>query len=282
MSNARWSPVLPLSLALVLSACLAGSGSDAVGADPEVAAAPVRMLPLRDGAVDAVRVAPVDEAVLGASLTGASGPVIAHVVVHPVYWNSTTQFQSNLNAFYQAIPNSTYFDLLAQYGVGRGTGVNGVVDNRTTVSVTDAAIHSELNRMFSAGILPLPNASNYYPVHFPPGVTITAPDGSRSCVQFCAYHSSYVVNGVNVFYGVIPDQGGGCAGGCGANAQRVNNLDAVSSAELVDTVTDPLHTSATEITDLCGGAQVSVVGGDSATYVVAKFFSNAAGRCVPP
>ena len=48
-----------------------------------------------------------------------------------------------------------------------------------------------------------PGANTYYPVHFPSGMTITAPYGSRSCVQFCAYHGTYVRNGVNVNYGVI-------------------------------------------------------------------------------
>lgn len=53
------------------------------------------------------------------------------------------------------------------------------------------------------------------------------------------------------------------------------NLDAVASAELVDTV------SSANITSLCGGQQTSVVGGDGKTYTVVKFFSNAANRCVP-
>jgi hypothetical protein len=271
-------------IALRLPACVAAPEPDepgAPGAAPEPAAA-VRMLPLHGAALDPGPTGAAEAALAVGALPGLPGPVIAHVSVHPVYWNSATQFQANLNALYRAIPNSTYFDLLAQYGVGRGSGVNGVVDTRVTASVTDATIHTELNRLFSAGALPLPNASNYYPVHFPAGMTITAPDGSRSCVQFCAYHSSFVRAGVNVVYGVIPDQGGACAAGCGTNAQQVNNVDAVSSAELVDAVTDPLLTAASEITDVCGGQQTSVVGGDGATYVVAKFFSNAAGRCVPP
>jgi hypothetical protein len=44
---------------------------------------------------------------------------------------------------------------------------------------------------------------------------------------------------VNVNYGVIPDQGGSCAGGCGANAQRVNHVFSVSSHELIEATTDP-------------------------------------------
>jgi len=141
--------------------------------------------------------------------------------------------------------------------------------------------------------LPLPNANTYYPVHFPAGVTITAPDGSKSCVVFCAYHGTYVRNGVNVNYGVIPDQGGGCAGGCGSNAQRVNNLDAVSSAELADVATDPAVGLATtfgpplgwydpnlgEIGSICTG-HGTTVGRDGVTYTVQLLWSAVTGTCV--
>jgi len=236
-----------------------------------------------------------DAAPAGAHLTFFGGPTLTHVSVHPVFWNSNTQFQSNVNAFYKGITSSTLFDMLGQYsGVGRGTGVNGFVDNRTTTRVSDAAIHTELNRLFTAGSLPVPTASNYYPVHFPSGVTVTGPDGSRSCQVFCAYHGTYVRNGVNVNYGVIPDQGGSCAGGCGNNAQRVNNMDSVASHELVEAVTDPAVGLATtfaaplawydqtngEIGDICNGQQGTTVGGDGVTYVVQTEFSNAANYCV--
>jgi hypothetical protein len=231
----------------------------------------------------------------GAHLTFFGGPVLKNVSVHPVFWNSSTQFQSNTNAFYKGVTASRLYDMLAQYSaIGRGTGVNGILDNRATASVTDAALHTELNRLFTAGSLPLPNANNYYPIHFPAGMTITAPDGSRSCVQFCAYHGTYVRNGVNVNYGVMPDQGGGCAGGCGNNAQRVNNMFSVASHELVEATTDPAVGLATvfgpplawydrtfgEIGDICNAQQGTTVGGDGVTYVVQTEFSNSANNCV--
>jgi uncharacterized protein YjaG (DUF416 family) len=50
-----------------------------------------------------------------------------------VFWNSKVAFQSNLNAFYNAVPNSTLFDMLHQYSlIGCGNGVAGFVDNRTS------------------------------------------------------------------------------------------------------------------------------------------------------
>jgi hypothetical protein len=287
MTQSRWLSILSLSTALFIPACLDANDDDAAPADDGTA---VHLMPMHDPAAKVSDAAPA-----GAHLTFFGGPTLTHVSVHPVFWTSGTQFQSNLNAFYKAVTNSPLYDMLSQYsGIGRGSGVNGIVDADTATRVSDASIHTELNRLFANGSLPAPSASNYYPVHFPAGVTITAPDGSRSCQVFCAYHGTYVRNGVNVNYGVIPDQGGSCAGGCGNNAQRVNNLESVSSHELIEATTDPAVGLATtfaaplawydrtngEIGDICNGQQGTTVGNDGVTYVIQLEFSNAANNCV--
>jgi len=288
MTNSRLFQLLSVSTTLLVSACVA----DATDNTDETAAVDdgtvVHMLPMQTPGAKVANAAPA-----GAHLTYFGGPVLTNVHNVPVYWNANTQFQSNLNLFYNDVPNSPLYTMLAQYGIGHGNGQNGFVDNRTTTRVSDAAIHTELNRLFTAGSLPLPTANNYYPVHFPSGVTITAPDGSRSCVVFCAYHGTYVRNGVNVNYGVIPDQGGGCAGGCGGNAQRVNNLTSVASHELVEATTDPAVGLATvfgpplawydqtngEIGDICNGQQGTTTG-NGRSYVIQLEFSNSANNCV--
>jgi hypothetical protein len=287
MTHSRWLTILSLSTTLLVSACVAESdGTDE--SDPSADGTVVHMMPLHSA--DKVS----DAAPAGAHLTNFGGPTLKAISVHPVFWTSATQFQPNINAFYNAVTKSTLYDMLSQYGVGRGSGVAGLVDNRTTTNLSDAALHTELNRLFTAGSLPAPNANNYYPIHFPAGVRITAPDGSRSCVQFCAYHGTYVRSGVNVNYGVIPDQGGGCAGGCGNNASRQNNMNSVSSHELIEATTDPAVGLATvigsplawydpnngEIGDICNGQQGTTVGGDGVTYVIQTEFSNSANNCV--
>jgi hypothetical protein len=287
MTQSRWLQLLSLSTAVVIPACLDAAGDDADPADDGTAVHLMRMHDPGDQVADA--------APPGARLTFFGGPTLTHVSVHPVFWNANTQFQTNLNAFYKAVTKSALYDMLHQYSaIGRGSGVKGFVDNRTATRVSDAAIHTELNRLFAAGSLPLPSASNYYPVHFPAGVTITAADGSQSCQVFCAYHGTYRRNGINVNYGVIPDQGGGCAGGCGHNAQRVNNLDSVASHELIEATTDPAVGLATtfaaplawydsvngEIGDICNAQQGTTVGGDGVTYTIQLEFSNAASNCV--
>jgi len=290
MMYSRWLPILSLSTTLLASACVAES-DDAEQTDPATDGTRNHLM-LMHGP-ETAKVASAAPA--GAHLTYFGGPVLTNVSVHPVFWNSNTQFQANINAFYSAVTNSPLFDMLSQYSsIGRGSGAAGFVDNKTTTSVSDAAIHTELNRLFTAGSLPLPTSNNYYPVHFPAGVTVTASDGSKSCQVFCAYHGTYVRNGVNVNYGVIPDQGGGCAGGCGGNSQRVNNMDSVASHELVEATTDPAVGLATtfspplawydqnngEIGDICNAQQGTTVGGDGATYTIQLEFSNSANNCV--
>lgn len=228
------------------------------------------------------------------TLTYYGGPVLSAVNVIPVYWNSSVAYQSNLNGFYTGVPNSVHYDMLKQYSsIGRGTRGKPYVDSRTTANVTEASVQSELNRLFSGGLIPAPAANNYYPVHFPAGMSITASDGSKSCVIFCAFHGTYVRNGVNVNYAIIPDQGGGCAGGCGGNSQRVNNLTSVAAYEMVAATTDPAvglatyigpplawyNTTYGEIGDICLGQQGTVIGGDGVTYVVQKEWSNSKNAC---
>ena len=288
MTNSRLLQTLLLSTTLLGSACVADlDGTDQT--DPSADGTAVHMMPLHTPDAKVSNSAPA-----GAHLTNFGGPILKNISVHPVWWNSSTQFQSNLNAFYNAVTASPLWSMLTQYGIGNGSGVAGITDTKTTTSVTDSAIHTELNNLFAAGRLPLPNSNNYYPVHFPSGVSITSPDGSKSCVVFCAYHGTYVRNGVNVNYGVIPDQGGGCAGGCGNNASRVNNLDSVSSHELIEATTDPAVGLATtfapplawydrtngEIGDICNGQQGTTVGRDGVTYVIQLEFSNSANNCV--
>jgi hypothetical protein len=172
--------------------------------------------------------------------------------------------------------------------------VAGVVDTKTTTTISDAQIQTELNALFSAGTLPAPGPNNYYPVHFPKNVKITASDGSQSCVTWCAYHGTYVRNGVNVYYGVIPDvSSSGCAGGCGANATAFNNETSVASHELIETVTDGAVGIATtyaaplawynqtygEIGDICNAQQGTIVGGNGTTYTVQKEWSNKSAAC---
>jgi hypothetical protein len=296
MTTSRLLQILTLSTSLVITACVADSATATSGDDNDVSetTSNVKVLPIQN--VSRIEADPEGAAASRITpdatphLQFFGGPLLTHVAIHPVWWRSTTRFQAAFNSFYPSVVNSPLYALLGQYNIGTGTAVNGVTDTDTATTVSDASIHTELNRLFANGSLPAPAANNYYPVHFPQGVHITGPDGSRSCVQFCAYHGTYVRNGVNVNYGVIPDVGdAGCNGGCGTNASVQNNEQSVASHELVEATTDPAVGLATvigaplgwydpnngEIGDICNGQQGTTNG-----LVVQKEWSNAVNACV--
>src|SRR5690349_21243417 len=76
------------------------------------------MLPLTTGAKTQNAITPRI-----AGLTFFGGPVLKNVAVHPVFWNSATKLQSNINSFYPAVVGgSALYKMLAQYSsIGSGT-----------------------------------------------------------------------------------------------------------------------------------------------------------------
>ncbi len=166
----------------------------------------------------------------------------------------------------------------------------------SATSVTDTQIQSFLTAAFTAGTLPKPNNNNYYPIHFPSGVSISDGSGNTSCVQFCAYHGTGTYNGQDFYYGVLPDLSqSGCSGGCGGSTV-LNNTTSVASHEFAETVTDAAVGLATtyspplawynatygEIGDICNGQQTTAVLGDGKSYTVQKLWSNSGNACVTP
>lgn len=289
------------SVSVIAVGCAAGDPDDedvveAGGVEKTETFAPIHMMPLTTANHEALAAAiPAN-----AHLNYYGGPVIQKVNVIPVFWTSTVANQTQLNNFYKGVTNSPHFDQLAEYNTAspaqtfsRGTAQNGYVDNASTTKITEAKIQAELTRLFNNNLIPKPTANNFYAVHFPKNVGITASDGSKACVQFCAFHSTYVYNGQNVYYSVMPDvSSSGCAGGCGAST-AFNNETSVASHELIEAVTDAAVGLATtyapplawydpnngEIGDICNGLQGTVVGGDGVTYTVQKEWSNARGGC---
>jgi hypothetical protein len=296
MTDSRLLRTLALSTSLLIPACAVESDSpgDLV---PTGDSTVVHVLAFHTG--DATTdVAPA----VAPHLTDFGGPKLTSIHVAPLFWNSTVRFQTNANWLYVDVTASPFYDQFAEYGIGRGNGQAGFVDNRATANLTDAQVQAEvLNQINLAHLPPPTNPNNYYPVHFPPNARITAPDGSQSCVQFCAYHGTFRVQNsagtlFTIAYGVLPDVGNaGCAGGCGANATVANNETSVASHELIEATTDPDVGLATvigpplgwydpnngEIGDICNGQQKSiVVPATGRTYVVQKEWSNAANACL--
>jgi len=198
------------------------------------------------------------------------GPVVSNLQVVVVFWgpNVSSTVTSQIGGFFQAITNSSYFDLVSEYStsitpVGGGTGTNqsigrGEYGGSYTITpslcanapctLTDAQIKAELLSQVTVGNLPPPtldangNVNTLYMTYFPHGVTITQ-GGYTSCAAFgfCAYHgtTSFTFNSKHLLYGVMPDfgPGSGCDSGCGAGTE-FQNITSVSSHEMIETVTD--------------------------------------------
>ncbi|KAJ3318904.1 hypothetical protein HDV06_006956 [Boothiomyces sp. JEL0866] len=241
---------------------------------------------------------------VSAHLNYYGGPVISNVRVYTIFWGgkAKVQFSSQINQFYAGFTNSPMFDMLSQYSItghtiGRGSFIGSFdYTGAATGTLTDAAIQSTVKNLITAGKIPAPDANTYYAIHFAPGIIIKQSGGDTSCVQYCAYHST-IQNGAGyIYYGIIPDQGGSCATGCGNDPLPFNNLCSVASHELVEATTDPAvglaYTYAAplawydqtngEIGDICNAQQGKIVGGDGATYVVQKEWSNKDNACVIP
>src|SRR5678815_504643 len=98
MTHSRWLPILSSLTAIVASACVADP-QDADESDADADGTLVHIMPMTT--IDKV----VDAAPAGAHLTNFGGPTLTHVSVHPVFWNTNTQFQTNINAFYKGVTN---------------------------------------------------------------------------------------------------------------------------------------------------------------------------------
>ncbi|KAJ3142552.1 hypothetical protein HK101_003295, partial [Irineochytrium annulatum] len=213
-----------------------------------------------------------------------NGPVIANVQINPIYYGNAN-YQAEMNAYYKGVAGSSYITWLSEYNtptqtIGAGTFGSSYVEPSPAAKGTldDAKnIQPYLRSLVSKGVIK-PSANAYFPIHFAPGYTITM-QGSASCSVFCAYHGTIDVSDISstkyLYYGVMPDQGGSCAGGCGTSSAMVNNLRSVSSHELVEAITDPAvgldvlswyNDQSGEIGDLCNGKQTTIKGTDGASY----------------
>jgi hypothetical protein len=257
-----------------------------------------------------------------ARLTYYGGKVIEHVQVFQVNYGSglyipelTATTGPSMATAYAQMTGSGVFDWLDEYNtgapaqaIGRGSyggsfqitplperdGVDA--EGHRTFPIADASIQAELTAQIAAHVLPAPSDRALYMVHFPRGKSITAPDGTPSCVGggFCAYHGTFQIGAQNVYYGVLPDMTQGCAIGCGGAPTTFANQTSVASHELIEAITDaevgltaaiaaPLawyDAFYGEIGDICNGQQGTFAGTDGVTYTIQQEFSNEQGDCI--
>jgi MYXO-CTERM domain-containing protein len=259
------------------------------------------------------------------------GPVIQTPVIVPVFWNSTVNasVQASLPQFYADVTVSSYWPWLEEYDtVGRTPGTNqailagkalpGVViaplqcnPGGNNCALTDAQLQAELARQITLGVLPAPvldctgNVETIYMVHFPANVSLRGPGNIRSCANggfggFCAYHNTGTVGptATPLIYGVVMDHfTGGCATGCGADGNALDDTTDTASHELVEAATDPdvgLDTQTAyafpagwgdnnncgEVADICDdGSAGDTITVSGRSWRVQQSWSNAQHRC---
>ena len=242
-----------------------------------------------------------ESAKAGLTMQYFGGPVLSAVKVEVVFWGPSVApaTVAGISGFLGALANSTYVDQLAQYATNR-TGVNGHVGTNqkigrgrvigtvaitpvnTSTTLTDAAVRGELLHQITTGKLPQRDPNILYLVYFPAGTTIKL-GSSTSCVQFGAYHGATPgkVGKSNLFYGVMPDCGGGFV------SQTV-----VSSHEFAEAVSDAIPTPGSspaypqawndaggnEIGDLCEGSNATLTT-PTRSYGVQEIFTNSTNAC---
>jgi hypothetical protein len=311
-----WRSVRLVLPALVLSFAACGGmvddGTlDVSEADLEPGGAHQMPLSISDGTVEEASVKPA----ITAHLSYFGGRVVSSMQIPQVLYgiygsgtylsNITSNTAPSMSSFYGQVSNSNYVTWLTEYNtpsqtIGHGTFRSKVqitpASSRNHSTISDTNIQSELSAQIGAGKLPPPGPNVIYMVNFPKGKRITQ-GGTSSCVAggFCAYHGTFKRNGVEVFYGVLPDMspGSGCDRGCGSSTQ-FNNQTSVASHELIETVTDCEVGLATvvgpplawydpnngEIGDICNGIQGTIAGTDGHTYTVQKEWSNQRNACI--
>ena len=300
----RWlrplSAVVPPLAACLLSACAPPGADDGV-ADPVAAEAPA--LTASAAPTNAPLLRPSNyERAAGATaaalpshhMSPHDGSVVVDPQVEIVRWGSRVDVNliDRLAHFYRDIMKSDYLAWLGEYATARGTPGTGdsfgyvtITPTNTSSSLTERDVVDELKRDIASGML-RPAAPNVlYMVYLPPGVSLTADGGARSCVDFCAFH--HWDDGLR--YAIMVDLGAGspCNGVCGGASDPFSNLTTVSTHELVETITDPDGSGwyddalghAGEIGDLCNLDQAfRVFNGDY--WDVERQWSNARNECV--
>lgn len=237
------------------------------------------------------------------------GPVITNVKVVDVLWgpNVNVEVKENMPLFFNALITSVWMDGFSEYNtvakaypttnqaIGRGTFIGQFMISpiHTSSSITEADIQAELAAQLDSGRLPAPQYDDLgyletiYVIEFPPNITITANDGSVSCVDFCAFHSDMMYNGKWIMYAIHPDFSAGCASGCGSGT-LLQNQQSVHSHELAEAITDPEVGTNTlswydvnngENGDICNGLSTEIVI-DGVAYTVQKTWSNVKNQCL--
>jgi hypothetical protein len=189
------------------------------------------------------------------SVTRGTGPVLDHVEVETVFvgdaWQTDpnlAQQAQNINQFFADITNSTYMDMLAEYGIGRGSfrqqdyipQVSAPGHFATLANyVTDQSIQYMLNININDPNSPVnyPDANTVYFVFTQPGVSVDVTSENH----WSGYHTSFIDDRNElVNYAVVPYPSDRWEPLFFNGVESsLDQITATSSHELAEAATDP-------------------------------------------
>lgn len=164
-----------------------------------------------------------------------------HIV--PIFFPNNT-LRTQLTSYVQNyVSRSASYAVMAEYGVTSTTvGTAVVLPTAPASSVTDDEIQALLSARIADGTLPAANGKTIYVLFYPQATTITR-TGTKSCVDFAAYHGWTKVGGQDAPYAVIPQ--------CSSSSlpSTLPALTVSASHEITEAVTDPIGLSLNETND---------------------------------
>jgi hypothetical protein len=232
-------------------------------------------------------------------LVKLSGSVLAAPKIQPIFFQNDATVQAQMEDFANQLEGSDYWNAIGtEYGVGGFTVLPTIVVTDTPPTTDDQLETFVVDHIDGSAQTWPYDPSTIYSVFLPAGDVITSPDGSKSCVDYDAYHDEFTGSGgKSIVYALIPR----CA--AMGSFSVLDNLTASASHEWIEAATDPrvettpafgdsdptnyiwAYTPGAEVGDYCEYLDVAyqkLVG----TYVVQRTWSNAAAAaghdpCVP-
>ncbi|KAI8612544.1 hypothetical protein BC830DRAFT_1170979 [Chytriomyces sp. MP71] len=212
---------------------------------------------------------------------------IGAVEITPIYYGgSKVKLQKYITSFYQYLVTSPYITALQEYSV---SGVQDIEFGSVKKAYSDSKTKSKLSQEttlpnYLRGLVKSktikPTANSLFAIHLAPGITITS-GGAKTCTDFCSLYGNIDISDIysktdTLYYTVIPDQSGKCAGLCAISGNVQHDTTTYATAMLVDVITNAWATqSSILVGDICSGQQAALSG-----WTVQQFWSNSAESCV--
>jgi hypothetical protein len=211
--------------------------------------------------------------------------------VYPIYWGASwgaggaySATPAGLDGFYQGVGGSLYSKTTTEYTNGSGSHVSSAVSWNGDVFDSSAApsgapstkqVLAEVAKMTNNS----PVAGAYYPVYS---------DQPRGSANYCAWHSSGTINGIQVQFGFFfsLNNDGGCDPGdtTTGHSDQLAALGNVSGHELSEMMTDPqlnawYDQQGQENADKCAWTFSGTVNfSNNTTWLIQGNWSNAAAK----